>query len=80
MESNCYWRRDGKPVLFPGGKDLASWQAGGLDKGSVVGNPNFTSLEEGDFFPAETTAMDSIGFEPVSVRLVGPRTKKTNTP
>ncbi len=80
MESNCYWRRDGKPVVFPGGKDLAAWQAGGVDKGSVVGDPNFTSLEEGDFFPGEKSAMDSIGFEQVSVRMAGPRSRKTIAP
>lgn len=80
LESNCYWRRDGKPVRFPGDKDLAAWQATGMDKGSTVADPNFTSLEEGDFFPGEESGLDAIGFEPVSVRRVGPRSVPAKTP
>ena len=73
LEGNLYWRPDGKAIGFPGGRDLAAWQAAGFDKGSVIGDPAFTAPEDGDFFPGEPTAMDQIGFEPVSVRRVGPR-------
>jgi hypothetical protein len=80
LESNCYWRRDGKPMRFPGDRDLAAWQAAGMDKASVVADPNFTSLEEGDFFPGEISGLDAIGFDPVSVRRVGPRSVPKKTP
>lgn len=73
MENNLYFRPDGKAIEFPGGKDLTGWQALGFDKGSAIGDPAFTAPQDGDFFPGEPTAMDEIGFEPVSVRRVGPR-------
>ena len=65
--ANCYWHA-GKPVEFPGGKDLVARQAEGQDEGSIVADPRFKDPEHGDF----TLAADSPA-RPLGLRAARPR-------
>ena len=39
-DHNLYWRTDGKPIVFPGNKAFADWQAAGHDVGSIIAGPD----------------------------------------
>lgn len=73
LAGNCYFRPDGKPIVFPGGRDLAAWQAAGFDAGSMIGDPKLQDPDKADFFPGDDSALDAMGIELVSVRRTGPK-------
>lgn len=37
---NLYWRTDGQPIVFPDKRSFEQWQAAGLDKDSMVVDPD----------------------------------------
>jgi hypothetical protein len=76
--ANCYWHA-GKPVEFPGGKDLAARQAEGQDEGSIVADPLFKDPEHGDFALAADSPARKLGFEPLDPAAAGRRTPRTLT-
>jgi hypothetical protein len=76
--ANCYWHA-GKPVEFPGGKDLAARQAEGQDEGSIVADPLFKDPEHGDFALAGDSPARALGFEPLDPAAAGRRTPRTLT-
>lgn len=72
--ANCFWR-NGKPVVFPGNRDLAAWQAAGHDPGSIVADPRFRNPAQGDFGLAADSPVRSLGFEPFDTATSGRTTK-----
>jgi len=69
---NLYWHIDEGTLDFCG-RDFEEWAAAGMDKGSIVADPNFADPENGDFtLPADSPAA-CIGFIPFDFRDVGPR-------
>jgi hypothetical protein len=77
-KANCYWH-GGKPVEFPGGKDLAARQAEGQDEGSIVADPLFKDPDHGDFTLAADSPARALGFEPLDPAAAGRRTPRTLT-
>lgn len=76
LANNVYWRTDGKPIEFPGGRTLAEWQGLGHDKGSIVADPLFVDAKQGRFeFKADSPAV-RLGFRAIDVSKVGPRPRK----
>jgi hypothetical protein len=76
--ANCYWHA-GKPVEFPGGKDLTARQTEGQDEGSIVADPLFKDPEHGDFALAADSPARALGFEPLDPAAAGRRTSRTIT-
>ena len=72
-KANCYWHA-GKPVVFPGDKDLAARQAEGQDTGSIVADPRFKDPEHGDFTLGPDSPARALGFEPLDPNAAGRRT------
>jgi hypothetical protein len=66
-KANCYWH-GGKPVEFPGGKDLAARQAEGQDEGSIVADPLFKDPDHGDFTLAADSPVRALGSPRASAR------------
>lgn len=76
LARNLYWDTTGKTPLFPGGLDLAAWQAKGADAGSIIADPLFEDSVKGDFrFKAGSPAA-KIGFKPIDTATTGRRTKR----
>jgi hypothetical protein len=68
--SNCYWR-GGKPVVFPGNRDLAAWQAAGHDAGSIVADPRFKDPKSGDLSLPDDSPVRPLGFVPFDTKQAG---------
>ncbi len=60
-EANIYWRF-GKPVLFAG-KPLPEWQAAGKEAGSLVADPLFRDIRNGDVRLKPDSPALKLGFE-----------------
>jgi parallel beta-helix repeat protein len=74
MDENLYFDASGRPVR-PRGQSWGDWQAAGMDLHSVVADPRFAAPEQGDFRLAHDSPARSIGFEPIDLGSVGPRTR-----
>ena len=71
---NCYWRTDGKDLLFYG-QSFADWQAKGMDRHSIVADPKFVDPARFDFRLQKDSPALKLGFKPIDtsrVGLVGP--------
>jgi len=75
-KANCYWHA-GRPVVFPGDKNLAARQAEGQDEGSIVADPRFKDPEHGDFTLSPGSPAFALGFEPLDPAAAGRRTPQT---
>ena len=67
---NLYWNTAG-PVVFPGDKDLAAWQAAGNDPGSLVADPLFENAAGRDFRLRPGSPAAKIGFKPFDFSKAG---------
>jgi hypothetical protein len=76
LQQNLYWRTDGKPVPFPGDKNLDAWLAIGLDTGSVVADPKLDLADPKHVAVAEDSPARALGFRPFDLATVGPRPRK----
>lgn len=76
--SNCYWH-GGRPVMFPGGGDLAARQAAGQDAHSIVADPGFTDAAAGDFSLSTDSPARRLGIEIADAAAAGPRSGVTLT-
>lgn len=76
IDHNLYFNAAGKPITFPGG-DLASWQKRGHDVHSLVVDPKFRAPDKGDFTLLPDSPAFKLGFKPIDVSTVGPRTQAT---
>lgn len=76
LDYNCYWRSDGEPMVFPGGRTLAEWQeATGQDRHSIIADPKFVDPEHDDYRLQEDSPALKLGFRPIDpaqIGLVGP--------
>ena len=77
-KANCYWH-GGKPVVFPGGLDLAARQAAGQDEGSIVADPRFADPARDDYTLAADSPTLAMGFEPLDPGAAGRRTGRSLT-
>ena len=55
---------------------FASWQKRGNDTNSVIADPQFVAAEKFDFRLKKTSPALKLGFQPIDLRKVGPRTAK----
>ncbi len=63
-DRNLYWRTDGKAMLF-NDEALEDWQALGLDRTSLIADPQFIAPEKDDFRLKPTSpAITRLGFQP----------------
>lgn len=73
FEGNLYWSAEGwGPKAFLG-VDFKTWQARGMDAGSVVADPKFADPAHGDFTLADDSPAFATGFRPFDWRLAGVR-------
>jgi hypothetical protein len=70
-DANLYWHAGGKPAAFPGGLDLAQWQARGFDRQSVVADPRFADAKNGDFRLLGDSPALKLGFRPIDMATIG---------
>ncbi len=73
LDHNLYWRVGGAPPGFPAGS-LEAWQALGFDRHSRVADPGFVDPDHDDFRLKDDSPAPSIGFHPLDLSSVGPRT------
>ncbi len=72
-QGNLHWRTDGKPIMFPGNKTFAQWQAAGFEAGSLEADPdlNLQTPTRPSFGPKSQAA--SLGLKLPDLSTVGPR-------
>ncbi len=74
LDSNIYWRSDGKPVTFPKNMTFEQWKATGQDKNSLIADPLFANAAKYDFRLKPDSPALKLGFQPIDVSGAG-RTK-----
>ncbi|MFN0204974.1 MAG: right-handed parallel beta-helix repeat-containing protein [Planctomycetota bacterium] len=62
FDSNIYWNRLGKPVLFKK-LTLDEWQSKGQDKNSIVADPMFRDPDKGEFTFRAGSPASKLGFD-----------------
>ncbi|MER3501778.1 MAG: hypothetical protein C4295_09995 [Candidatus Fervidibacterota bacterium] len=74
FDRNLYYREGGGPIRF-GNLSWEEWQAKGMDKHSLIADPQFVAPEKGDFRLQPTSPAFQLGFKPFDLSKVGPRKK-----
>ncbi|MFA0745969.1 MAG: hypothetical protein LASZOEIN_002783, partial [Candidatus Fervidibacter sp.] len=72
FDRNLYWREGGGPIKF-GNLSWEEWRAKGMDKNSVIADPQFVAPEKFDFRLKPTSPAFKLGFKPFDLSKVGPR-------
>jgi parallel beta-helix repeat protein len=72
FDRNLYWREDGGPIKF-GNLSWEEWRAKGMDKNSIIADPQFVAPEKFDFRLKPTSPAFKLGFKPFDLSKVGPR-------
>lgn len=72
MDYNLYWRTGGQAFNFKAAS-LDEWRTRGHDRHSLVADPLFTDPANGDFSLKPDSPAGKIGFQPIDVSRVGPR-------
>ena len=72
FRSNCYFDTGGRPIT-PEGMSFEEWQKTGQDGHSIVADPKFADLDGRDFALASDSPAISLGFVPIDLSDVGPR-------
>jgi hypothetical protein len=68
---NLFWRADGKPLEFYDGT-FEQWQAKGMDRHSLVADPQFVDPGHGNFALKPTSpAITQLGFKPIDTSQCG---------
>jgi hypothetical protein len=75
FDRNVYFQTEGKPVNF-GGLSLEEWRALGQDAESVVADPLFVDPGKDDFRLRPESPALRLGFRPIDLSGVGPRTRR----
>ncbi len=73
MQNNLYYRTDGKPITFKK-QSIKKWQQRGQDVNSIFADPHFVDPERGDFNLEDDSPAFDLGFEPIDMTAIGPRT------
>jgi hypothetical protein len=74
MDDNVYFDASGRPVT-PRGGTWSEWQAAGMDTRSLIADPLFENPEAGDFRLKADSPAWSVGFAPIDMSDVGPRSR-----
>ncbi len=70
-DQNLYWRADGRDLEFMD-ETFAEWQARGIDRGSLVADPEFMDAAHDDFrLRPSSPALTRLGFRPVNHAAAG---------
>lgn len=72
FDHNIYWRTTGGELKF-GKRSLKEWQAIGMDNASVIADPQFVDVANGDFTLRPDSPALRLGFKPIDLRGVGVR-------
>lgn len=75
FDRNLYWREGGGPIRF-GKLSWEEWRAKGMDKNSLIADPQFVAPEKFDFRLKPTSPALKLGFKPFDLSKVGPRKRK----
>ncbi len=67
---NCFWRTDGKELLFYG-EEFKDWQAKGMGRHSIVADPKFVDPARFNFALKDDSPALKLGFKPIDVSKVG---------
>jgi len=70
-DGNIYFHPEGKPVSFAGGVTPAQWRAMNRDVHSIVADPGFTDLANGDFTFKSLDVVRKVGFKPFAIPRIG---------
>lgn len=73
MQNNVYYRTDGEPIKFKK-LSIEKWQKQGQDIHSIFADPLFVDPQHGDFNLQDDSPAFKIGFEPIDMTAIGPRT------
>lgn len=73
MDYNIYWDASGRPVTFAG-MSFEEWKSTGQDIHSIIADPKFVNPKKFDFRLQPDSPALALGFEPIDVSKVGPRT------
>jgi len=76
LNRNCYWNAAGKPIVFPGNRTFAEWQAAGHDRESIIADPRFVDPHGGDFHLRNDSPALQLGFQPLDAAQAGPTPEK----
>jgi len=80
---NCYWNLAGTdlPISLGATVSWRDWQAAGMDVQSLVADPLFVDPKNDNFsLRPESPAITQLGFKPLDLSKVGPRTRSAATP
>jgi parallel beta-helix repeat protein len=69
FDRNLYWQVGGGEILF-NGLSWNEWQARGMDKNSLISEPEFADPEEGDFELQPDSPAFELGFQAIQARLM----------
>lgn len=70
VDQNCYWHAGGDTTFD--GKALKEWQKStGKDKRSIIANPLFSNIAQGDFTLNNKSVLSKIGFKPFDYNKAG---------
>lgn len=75
FDRNLYWREGGGPIRF-GNLSWDEWRAKGMDKNSLIADPQFVAPEKLDFRLKPTSPAFQLGFKPFNLSQVGPRRRQ----
>ncbi len=69
-DHNCFWRADGKKLLFYG-ETFEDWQAKGMDRHSIVADPKFIDAARFNFALRPDSPALGLGIKSIDVSTVG---------
>ncbi len=72
-DRNVYWCSRGQQLMFDG-KTWQQWQGDGRDRDSLYENPRFLNADNYDLRISSSSPALAIGFRPIDLSTVGPRT------
>jgi parallel beta-helix repeat protein len=78
LDRNLYWdlrQTDPGQMKFANGT-LQQWQQRGHDQNSVIADPRFRGLDQDDYTLRSGSPARKLGFKPINMRDVGPRSKR----
>jgi parallel beta-helix repeat protein len=73
MDYNIYWDASGRPIDFAKAS-FDDWKRRGHDANSLIADPKFVNPKKHDFDLKGDSPAFKLGFKPIDVKHVGPRT------
>jgi len=75
QDCNLYFDATGNPVKF-GKRTFGEWKVKKLDRRSIIADPLFVSVDDGDFGLSPGSPAFRLGFRPIDLGSVGPRARR----